>query len=246
MSLLSDLSATPQATPDAKREVPAHFDEVARRYDLLTRLNPGYLKHLRWSAERLSVEADARLLDLCCGTGLSTDALARAYPRATITGLDASAGMLEVARAKGFGSARVDFVLGDATDPAAAGASGPYDGILMAYGIRNVPDPDRCLSNLLSLLKPGGVICFHEYSVADSRISQAVWNAVTCGVVIPLGLVTTPKSPIYRYLRRSVLAFDGVRAFEARLRRAGFIDVRTLPMDGWQRNVVHSFLARRL
>jgi ubiquinone/menaquinone biosynthesis C-methylase UbiE len=230
----------------AKTEVPAHFDDVAGRYDLLTRLNPGYLKHLRWSAERLALPTDATLLDLCCGTGLSTDALARAYPNATITGLDASQGMLSIAQSKGYGSARTSFILGDATDPAAAGVpQGAFDGILMAYGIRNVPEPDRCLQNVLSLLKPGGVICFHEYSVADSRISQAVWNAVTCAVVIPLGLVTTPKSPIYRYLRRSVLAFDGVRAFEARLRRAGFVDVRTMPMDGWQRGVVHSFLARR-
>jgi hypothetical protein len=72
-----------------------------------------------------------------------------------------------------------------------------------------------------------------------------VWNTVTTTIVIPLGLVFTGTTSIFRYLRRSVLAFDGVQALEERLRNAGFVDVRTLPMDGWQRGVVHSFLARR-
>ena len=59
------------------------------------------------------------------------------------------------------------------------------------------------------------------------------------------GLITAPRSDIYRYLRRSVLEFDGVSAFERRLRRHGFTHVRTEPVDGWQRGIVHSFYARR-
>ena len=229
---------------DAKREVPAAFNRVARRYDLLTGLNPGYRRHLRYSAERLALRDDARILDLCCGTGLSTAALRDVYPRATITALDASQGMLDVALTKPW-AGEVRWLCGDAMDPAAAGADGPYDGILMAYGIRNVPDADACLANLFALLRPGGTICFHEYSVADSLRSRALWNFVAGAIIIPAGVVTSPGSPIYRYLRRSVVDFDGVHAFEERLRRAGFTDVRTKPMDGWQRGIVHSFLAER-
>lgn len=220
------------------------FDGVARRYDLMTALNPGYQKHLRWSAERLGAPANGHLLDLCCGTGRSTRALLDVYPAADVTGLDASPGMLAEARAKPW-AGRVAFLEGDATDPAAAGVEGPFDGILIAYGIRNVPDRDRCLSNVRQLLRPGGTLCVHEYSVADSRLRRLVWNAVTCGLIIPMGVVTSPGSDIYRYLRRSVLDFDGVGEFEARLSRAGFVDVRTRPMDGWQRGIVHSFVARR-
>ena len=121
---------------------------------------------------------------------------------------------------------------------------GPFDGILMAYGIRNVPDRDTCLANLFDLLRPGARLCIHEYSVADSRVAQLVWNAVTLGVIIPSGWVTSPGSDIYRYLRRSVLEFDGIAGFEQRLSRAGFVDARTEPMDGWQRGVTHTFRAR--
>ena len=237
---------TSPASPltEQKQGVPRDFDRVARRYDLLTGMNPGYRRHLRMSAERLRLPPGARVLDLCCGTGLSTAALAHTYPDAAITGLDASAGMLAVARDKPW-AGRVRWLCGDAMDPAAAGADGPFDGVLMAYGIRNVPDADACLANLRALLAPGGAICFHEYSVADSARARLLWNLVAGAIIIPSGALTSPGSPIYRYLRRSVLDFDGVRAFEARLRAAGFVDVRTEPMDGWQRGIVHSFLARR-
>ena len=229
-----------------KQAVPHEFDRVAGRYDLLTGMNPGYKKHLRWSAERMRMGAgnDVKLLDLCCGTGLSTEALVKTYPRAEITGLDASAGMLAVGAKKPW-AREVRWVCGDAMDPAASGVSGPFDGILMAYGIRNMPDPDLCLRRVLDLLRPGGTICFHEYSVRDSLKARMIWNAVALGIIIPAGLITSPKSDIYRYLRASVNAFDGVGAFEVRLARAGFVEFRAETMDGWQSGIVHSFLARR-
>lgn len=229
---------------ERKREVPGDFDRVAGTYDFLTALNPGYHRHLRLSAARLEAAPGARILDLCCGTGASTEALRATYPRADIVGLDASSGMLEVARRKAT-LRGVRLVLGDATDPASAGAGVRFDAILMAYGIRNVPDADRCLRNLLQLLAPGGTVCFHEYSVRGSLRARLVWDAVAWGIIVPGGLFTAPRSPIYRYLHRSVRAFDSVGAFEARLRRAGFANIRTLPMDGWQRGVVHSFVAAR-
>lgn len=233
--------------PEGKAEVIDDFDHIAARYDLLTRLNPGYLAHLAMSARRLELAPGARILDLCSGTGLSTRALLSTYPNASeIVGLDASAGMLAFASAKVRSTGpRLSFVVGDATDPAAVLGPEPFDGILMAYGIRNVPDRDRCLANLLPLMKPGAPICFHEYSVADSPLARAIWNTVALSVIMPLGVAATRNLRMWRYLRDSVNAFDGVRAFEARLSRHGFVDVRTLPMTGWQRGVVHSFLARR-
>ncbi len=243
------LVASSSVRPEGKAEVIDDFDGIASRYDLLTRMNPGYLKHLRWSAERLRAAPGARLLDLCCGTGLSTSALLRTYPdAASITGLDASSGMLSFAASKVIaknGRPAIDFVLGDATDPGATGLTGPYDGILMAYGIRNVPDADRSLANIKDLLAPGATVCFHEYSVADSKFAKVVWDTVCLSVIAPMGAAFTGNLRMWGYLRSSVHRFDGVSSFEARLRRHGFVGVETLPMDGWQRGIVHSFIARR-
>lgn len=233
-----------------REEVIEDFDQIAKRYDLLTGLNPGYGKHLRWSATRLHLGPGARILDLCCGTGRSTAALAETYPDAqSIVGLDASAGMLRHA-AERFGKRKaqrppVSWVQGDAMDPAAALGDAPFDGILMAYGIRNVPDPDTCLARVYDLLVPGGRLCLHEYSVADSWWSKAVWNAVSRTVIGPMGQLATGNARMWSYLRESVNDFDGVQALEARLARAGFEAIETRPMNGWQRGIVHSFVARR-
>lgn len=236
-------NANGNALAAEKARVPQAFDRVAARYDRMCALNPGYRAHLRKSAERLELREGARVLDLCCGTGLSTEAILEVTPSARVVALDASSGMLERARSR-LGTRDLRLVLGDAGDPRAAGVEGPFDAILMAYGLRNLPDPDRCLARLRELLAPGGTLCVHEYSVADSARSRFVWNLVTLGVVLPLALAVARSTSIFRYLRRSVLAFDGVRALEERLRRAGFERVETLPMDGWQRGIVHSFRAR--
>ena len=229
-----------------REQVPKGFDRMADRYDLLQRPNPGYQRHLVWSARRLGVAPTSRgpLLDLCCGTGLSTLALVKSYPRAEVTALDASENMLALARKKA-ALANVRFVLGNAMNPEAAGVEGPYEAILMAYGIRNVPDINQCLARIHALLRPGGSVVFHEYSVAGAWLSQSIWQLVSGNVILPLGKLTTGSDELFRYLRASVLAFDSVAQFESRLRSCGFGDIKTLPMNGWQRGIVHSFFARR-
>ena len=102
------------------------------------------------SAERLDVGPDARILDLCCGTGVSTKALGETHPGAAITGLDFSEGMLANARKKGLPAT---FVHGNAQDLRAAGIVGEFDGVFMSWGIRNIPDPDRALDELFAVLK---------------------------------------------------------------------------------------------
>lgn len=173
----------PLATEE-QSSVSGEFNRVAKAYDFLTGLNPGYQRHLRASAKRLSLPPQAKILELCCGTGISTLAIRKTYPDAHITALDFSAGMLEQAKKKPKLDG-VEWIHGDATNPARFGVVGPFDAIYMACGIRNIPDPDLCLANLFTLLRPGGKLCVHEYSVADSRYSQAVWNAVTMSTRFP-------------------------------------------------------------
>ncbi len=222
----------------------AGFNRVAHAYDLLVTLNPGYRRHLRLSARRLELGPGARILDLCCGTGQSTLALRAAYPDAVLVALDAADEMLQVARARPE-LAGVQFVHGDAMEPRAYGVRGSFDGILMAYGIRNVIDADACLAAVRELLAARAAVCFHEYSVAGSAVSRTVWRAVTNAIVRPAARVLAGDDRLFVHLRDSVLAFDSRAAFERRLYRAGFAAVRTLPMGGWQRGIVHSFLARR-
>ncbi|MGU3651782.1 class I SAM-dependent methyltransferase [Mycolicibacterium sp. A43C] len=227
-------------------DVPEAFDAGAAAYDGLVGANPGYHRHLRLSAQRMGIRDGGRglrLLDIGCGTGASTAALLHVAPHADIVGVDGSAGMLERARAKRWPST-VTFVHSRAEDLAQAGVHGPFDGILAAYLVRNLPDPDPVLRMLLGMLSPGSVFAAHEYSVRDSRAAGILWNAVCAAVIIPAGRFRTGDADLYRYLRRSVNDFDGATQFRDRLQRNGFTDVQSMTMPGWQRGIVHTFLGR--
>ncbi|MCW5252639.1 methyltransferase domain-containing protein [Streptomyces sp. SHP 1-2] len=222
----------------------AAFDRGAGRYDRLVALNPGYHAQLRRSARRLAF-ADGgtgrRVLDLGCGTGASTAALAAAFPYARITGVDASAGMLERARGKPWPD-RVRFVRAPAEELAEAGVEGPFDAVFAAYLFRNLTDPDAVLRAVRALLAPGGRLAAHEFALTGRPSGRLVWSAVCRSVVQPLGTACGDRD-LYRHLRRSVAEFDTVEDFTARLGRAGFDRVRVLPLPGWQTGIAHTFLA---
>lgn len=219
------------------------FDHASRTYDRLTGLNPGYRADLLRSARRLKLRGDGaglHLLDLGCGTGASTRALLRAAPRARITAVDASAGMLRRALAKPWPDG-VRFLHLSAEELHAAG-EGPFDAVFAAYLFRNVSDPDGVLGTVRALLRPGGRLAVHEYSLTGSPAHRALWTAVCQGVIIPAGTVTGDRA-LYRHLWHSVLDFDTASAFTGRLRRAGFTGVRALPLAGWQTGITHTFVA---
>ncbi len=227
-------------------DIPGAFDAGAEAYDELVGANPGYHKHLRLSARRMQLPDGGRglrLLDIGCGTGASTAGLLQAAPHAEIVAVDGSAGMLAQARAKRW-PASVTFVHSRAEDLAEAGVTGPFDGILAAYLVRNLADPDPVLQSLLALMRPGGIFAVHEYSVRDSRMAAAVWNAVSAAIIIPAGRLRSGDASLYRYLRHSVNDFDGAAQFRERLQRNGFTDVLSLTVGGWQHNIVHTFLGR--
>jgi len=226
--------------------VPAAFDVGARSYDRMVGANPGYHEHLRKSARRMGIPDEGRgmrLLDAGCGTGASTAALLDAAPEADIVAVDASQGMLQQALNKPW-PATVQFVHGRIEDLADLGVDGPFDGILAAYLLRNLNDPDAQLTRFVELLRPGGTLGVHEYSVRDSRPAVWMWNAVCWGIIIPSGWRHTRDITLYRHLWRSVLTFDGARRFRRRLTDAGFVGVHSATVGGWQRNIVHTFVGQ--
>jgi len=235
----------PQPGRIDQSNVSRSFDVHARTYDKLVGANPGYHEHLRMSAKRMGLANDGaglRLLDLGCGTGASTAALLDAAPRADITAVDASSEMLAQARRKTWPS-HVRFVHGNAEELDRA-VTGPYDGIMAAYLLRNLTDRNAALRSFRKLLRPGAPLALHEYSVADSARSRAVWTAVCWSVIIPMGRIRTGSADLYRYLWRSVLDFDGVEALTTRMHATGFDDVRVQTVPGWQQHILHTFLGR--
>ena len=248
--------ATDRTAVSATRgEVPEAFDEVADRYDLMVALNPGYHAHLRHSAAALVAGLvpgqGSRVVDLGCGSGASTRALVeelnRAGVRAEVLGVDGSAGMLVQAHKKSWPSwVRFEPGRAEGLDQVCGGAGfQPLDGVFAAYLLRNVPDRDALLRSIHSLLRPGGTLVVHEYSVVGRPMSEAVWTAVCRGVVVPLGWLTSRRTRLYHYLWRSVMDMDSVETVMQRMLDAGFEDVRTRSVRGWQHGIIHTFHGRR-
>lgn len=228
----------------SRPEVPGAFDVGAAAYDGLVGANPGYHDHLRISAHRMRIPNGGRglrLLDAGCGTGASTAALLEAAPHAEIVAVDASAGMLEQAAGKSWPDS-VRFVHSPIEEFGSGDIGDGFDGILAAYLVRNLADPDAQLRRFLTMLRPGASLALHEYSVRDSKPAQAVWNAVCWGIIIPAGWRKTGDSTLYRHLWRSVNSFDGAAEFQRRLVAAGFSGVHSETMPGWQRGIVHTFI----
>ena len=228
-------------------DVPSEFDAAAASYDRLVGASPGYHTNLARSTRRMQLPGDGaglHLLDVGCGTGASTAALLAAAPRARITAVDASAGMLAKARQADWPQ-QVSFVHSRAEDLDAAGVRGPFDGIFAAYLVRNLPDPDPVLAQLCDLLAPGAPLAVHDYALDGRARSRVIWTAVCWVVIIPAGKVVTGRAELYRYLWRSVLRFDTVDALAARLRRHGLVNASITTMPGWERGIVHTVVARR-
>lgn len=251
-----DSSAVVGPTDGQGAQLADEFDRASDRYDLLTRLNPGYHRALRTGAraliERLpeGPPSGRVLWDLGCGSGLSTRALLEAAGvGARIVGLDASAGMLRQARAKEW-PAGVSFVQAFAQalpDVARDQVGGPADGAFAAYLLRNVPPEqrDEVVTAIHDQVRPGGWVALQDYHVKGDRVASAVWTAVCWGVVTPLSVAVRGNPAIYRYLWRSVLDNDSTAELQARLERAGFTDISWRTGTGWQRGILHTVLARR-
>ncbi len=231
------------------------FDRAAPTYDSMVGLSPGYHAQLRGAAEALvdslavaTGEPDRALslLDLGCGSGASTAAVVQAWTDrgghgdgVAVTGVDASTGMVEEARRKAW-APDADFVVADAVAHLANLQTASVDGILASYLLRNVPDRGKLVTEMVRVLRPGGTLVVHDYSVAGSLRARITWATMVHAIVIPLAVVKRSDVELHRYLYRSVRDFDSVQRICDRMLDEGLVGVRHRSYPGVQRGLVHT------
>ncbi|MFC2093553.1 class I SAM-dependent methyltransferase [Bacteroidota bacterium] len=229
-----------------KVTVPNEFDKIARYYNLATFLNQGYQKDLQRSVNRMQLKGDEYVADLCCGTGKSTFSCLKNLLDGKVVGIDNSEEMLHVARSKYAttdSSGKIKFMKMDVMNLDFPNKN--LDAIFMAYGIRNMPDYKKCLKNLYRVIKPGGKICFHEYSLKEKFLYKLYWKFIGYVIVIPFSTVITRNTSIFRYLVKSVLEFPSPSKFLALLNEIGFENCKRLPQKSWRRPILHTFVATK-
>ena len=172
--------------------------------------------------------AAQEILDIACGTGDFSIAIARAMaPGSRVTGLDLSEGMLAVMRAKLAASGledRVACVQGDSE--ALPYADAAFDCVTIAFGIRNFEHRETALREILRVLKPGGKLVILELSVPSNPVIRWFYKLYFTGLLPIIGGKISGDKAAYRYLPASVLNFPGRDEWMATMRACGYAGVR--------------------
>jgi 2-polyprenyl-6-hydroxyphenyl methylase/3-demethylubiquinone-9 3-methyltransferase len=152
---------------NADRSEVGKFDSLSNRFwDLRGEFRPLHILNpvrARFVVERASERlqlgttiAGARVLDVGCGGGLLCEALARAGGK--VTGIDLAPGMIEVAQLHAAEQGMdISYKVTPAEDLAAAEPGG-FDVVTCMEMLEHVPDPERMVRTLSSLVRPGGAL----------------------------------------------------------------------------------------
>lgn len=129
------------------------FNGIAEKYDFMNNLISLGLhrKIKKISAETLDIKPHSKVLDACCGTGDMADIIKKIQPLADVTGCDFSEKMLEIAKAKIY---NVKFIYSDVSN--LEFSDNNFDFVTMAFGLRNIANPEKVLNEIYRVLKPGG------------------------------------------------------------------------------------------
>ncbi len=228
------IGATPEGASDlqsAATAVREMFTAIAPRYDLLNHVLSANVDRLWWRRTARAFAGilkrpDARVLDLCCGTGDMAFALRReASESASITGADFAHAMLQRAAIKSQGTT-LRWVEADAlrlpfTD-------GQFDLVTSAFGFRNLVDYDAGLREILRILKPGGECGVLDFGEPKGLIGK-VYRVYFRRVLPAAGtLISGVKGP-YAYLPASVKRFPEPEEMLRRMRDSGFREASWTP-----------------
>jgi demethylmenaquinone methyltransferase/2-methoxy-6-polyprenyl-1,4-benzoquinol methylase len=206
----ADLSKKPEA-------VSAMFDDVAAGYDVTNNLlSAGNAILWRIATTRaVNPQATERVLDLAAGTGTSSVALSKAG--AHVVAADFSPGMIEVGRKKHGSNQLIEFVEADANNS--------FDAVTMSFGLRNVVEPKKALSELFRVTKPGGRIVICEFSTPPAAPIRAGYNFYLRKVMPFVAKYSSSNTEAYTYLADSIEDWPNQATLASWIREAGFKDV---------------------
>jgi ubiquinone/menaquinone biosynthesis methyltransferase len=204
------------------------FSSVANNYDLMNNLMSFGIHHL-WKKEMLKMIPNHidSLLDVAGGTG---DISKLYYQRAiqsnqnpNITICDFNLEMLKVGRANLINNnivSKINFVSGNALD--LPFPDGSFDCYTIAFGIRNVIDIDKALSEAFRVLKPGGKFICLEFSKVQSNLFAKIYDLYSFNVIPALGEYIANDRKSYQYLVESINKFPKQLDFLKMIEKANF------------------------
>jgi demethylmenaquinone methyltransferase/2-methoxy-6-polyprenyl-1,4-benzoquinol methylase len=240
---------------EAAARVRQMFGQIAPRYDFLNHLLSFSLDHVWRSStagrfRHILRCPEARVLDVCCGTGDLTFALDRARAsllrkahaeRLPVVGSDFVEPMLERARDKAHRGARVAFAAADALNLPFADAS--FDLVTAAFGFRNLANYEVGLREFARVLKSGGEVGILEFTEPGRGPLAGLFRFYFRHILPRIGGAISGHSEAYAYLPGSVAKFPSPEALAALMEKTRLTNVR---IASWNFGSVILIAARRI
>ena len=202
------------------------FDNVAFRYDLMNDLMSAGL-HRLWKdnfIDWLAPRKNTHLLDVAGGTGdIAFRFSKKTKNQAKVTILDRNENMLNEGKRRlnvGQIAPDLEWVCGDAMN--LPFKNDIFDYYTISFGIRNVLDLKKCLSEALRVLKPGGRIMILEFSKVENETLNKIYDAFSFNVVPRLGKLIANDAESYQYLIESIRKFPSQEKLASLVSEAGF------------------------
>lgn len=209
------------------------FDRISKRYDLLNHLL-SFRQDIRWRGQVsgfLPQRPGLELLDLATGTGDLLIELARHENVASSVGLDMAGKMLEIGSRKLASSNlddRASLIRSDAESIPCADSS--FDLVSIAFGIRNMVDLSRSLSEIYRVLRPNGRTLILEFSLPGNKLLKSLYLVYFRHILPRLGAAISGDRQAYGYLMKTVATFPYGEQFCSHMEQAGFVNVKANPL----------------
>ncbi len=208
-------------------QVRGMFASIAHRYDLLNRLLSLFLdRYWRYKTVRKlgpSLPDNGVVLDLCTGTADLALELSKNF---SVLGCDFCHPMLVLGREKVRGKSlenKIRFVEGDALNLPFSSLS--FHAVTIAFGLRNLEDYTRGLSEIYRVLRPGGSFAVLEFSQPQIPFFRQLYLLYFSRILPWIGRLVSGQSGPYSYLPDSVKDFPDPERVDQMIREAGFVDV---------------------
>lgn len=220
----------PYETETSKKEqVETMFNEIASNYDRLNGvLSLGIDNYWRKEAVRaLKPFQPNYILDIATGTGDFAILTQKILKPKRIIGIDISEGMMEVAREKTRRKGLERVITFERQDSAAITfPDETFDAVTASFGVRNFEDIDKSFSEVLRVLKPGGVFLFIELTTPETTPMKELYSLYTKHIMPVLSDAMATEQRAYEYLPESIAAFPQGREMMLILKKNGFKKIR--------------------
>jgi ubiquinone/menaquinone biosynthesis methyltransferase len=196
----------------------AMFHSIAPKYDFITRVF-SYGMDRRWKrdgVERARLPQHARVLDLAAGTGDFSLLVNSLYPDAFPVAVDITERMLTLARERGVH----DAVCGDAGLLPFADAS--FDCVFIGYGLRNFPNLNRALREIVRVTRPGGLFVSLDFFIPRLPLWRQLYLGYLYAQGTFWGLLLHGRARTYTYIPDSIRNFLSIDDFSSSLQSHGY------------------------